>query len=95
MNSQDANALAQTPPMGRNSWNMFGARTDENVVLETADALVSSGLRDCGYDHVVIDDWWSVKAGRDGNGDLIPDPEKFPSAITALADYLLKVTCGG
>jgi alpha-galactosidase len=80
--------LASTPPMGWNSWNMFGGNVHETVIRETADALVSTGLKDCGYDYVVIDDCWSKKDGRDANGDLVPDPAKFPNGIQALADYV-------
>jgi alpha-galactosidase len=101
-------ALASTPPMGWNSWNTFGHNINEAVVRETADALVSSGLKDCGYEYIVIDDCWSVKDGRDGNGDLMADPLKFPHGIKALADYVHELgfkigiysdaagkTCGG
>jgi alpha-galactosidase len=81
-------ALAATPPMGWNSWNMFGSTITEDAVRGTADALVSSGLKDCGYRYIVIDDCWSERNGRDKNGDLIPDPRKFPSGMKALADYV-------
>jgi alpha-galactosidase len=74
--------------MGWNSWNTFGHNINETVVRETADALVSSGLKDHGYNYIVIDDCWSIKDRRDGNGDLIPDPEKFPNGMKALADYV-------
>ena len=80
--------LALTPPMGWNSWNTFGHAINEAVVRETADALIAAGLKDHGYNYIVIDDCWSVKDRRDANGDLIPDPEKFPSGIKALADDL-------
>ncbi|WP_160319535.1 glycoside hydrolase family 27 protein [Herpetosiphon geysericola] len=80
--------LAPTPPMGWNSWNMFGSTIHEDSVRATADVIVSSGLKDLGYNYVVIDDCWSTKVGRDGNGDLVADPEKFPSGIKALADYI-------
>jgi alpha-galactosidase len=80
--------FASTPPMGWNSWNTFGYNINEAVVRETADALVSSGLKDHGYHYIVIDDCWSVREGRDSNGNLIPDPEKFPNGIKALADYV-------
>src|SRR5690349_6105632 len=86
--SLSVKALASTPPMGWNSWNTFGHNINESVVRETADALVSSGLRDVGYKYIVIDDCWSIKDRRDGNGDLIADPEKFPNGIKALADYV-------
>ena len=80
--------LAATPPMGWNSWNMFGDKIDEASLRETADALVSLGFKDCGYDYLVIDDCWSVKTGRDSHGDLLPDPAKFPSGLKAMVDYV-------
>ena len=82
------NPLASTPPMGWNSWNMFGHNISEASIRETADALVSSGLKDLGYGYIVIDDCWSRKDGRDGNDDLVANPEKFPNGIKALADYV-------
>ena len=78
--------IASTPPMGWNSWNTFGHNVNESVIRETADALISSGLKDYGYNYIVIDDCWSIKDKRNGNGDLIADPEKFPNGIKALAD---------
>ncbi len=81
-------SIALTPLMGWNSWNTFGHNINEAVVRETADALISTGLKDHGYSYIVIDDCWSVKDRRDGNGDLIADPEKFPNGIKALADYV-------
>ena len=81
-------SLAATPPMGWNSWNMFGSNINETALRETADALVSLGLKDCGYDYFVIDDCWSKKDGRDSHGDLLPDPEKFPDGMRALVDHI-------
>lgn len=81
-------SLAQTPPMGWNSWNMFGPAINETAVRETAVALVNSGLHACGYNYLVIDDCWSQKTGRDSHGDLIADPEKFPNGMKALADFV-------
>ena len=80
--------LAATPPLGWNSWNTFGVKVNETLIRQVADSLVSTGLRDCGYEYLVIDDCWSVKENRDSNGDLIPDPERFPTGIKALADYV-------
>jgi alpha-galactosidase len=79
-------SLASTPPMGWNSWNTFGHAINESVMRETADALVATGLKDYGYEYIVIDDCWSIRDKRDGNGDLIADPEKFPNGMKALAD---------
>ena len=73
--------------MGWNSWNRFGAKIDERLVLETAEAMVTSGMRDAGYRYVVIDDGWMAPE-RDRGGDFVADPEKFPSGIKALADRI-------
>lgn len=79
--------IQNRPPMGWNTWNTFGEKINEKLVRDTADILVSSGLRDAGYEYVVIDDCWSRKV-RDEKGRLVPDPEKFPSGMKALADYI-------
>ncbi|HVZ78302.1 MAG TPA: glycoside hydrolase family 27 protein, partial [Gemmatimonadaceae bacterium] len=79
--------LAATPPMGWNSWNRFGCDINESLIRETADAMVSSGMRDAGYQYVNIDDCWMAPA-RDANGRLVPDPQRFPHGIKALADYV-------
>jgi alpha-galactosidase len=79
--------LAQTPPMGWNSWNPFGKHVSEDVIRATADAMVMSGLKEVGFEYVVIDDIW--QGGRDSvTGLLYPDPDRFPSGIKALADYV-------
>lgn len=78
--------LARTPPMGWNSWNRFQCDVGEQLVRETADALVASGLRAAGYQYVIIDDCW--QSGRDASGDILPDPVRFPSGMRALADYV-------
>jgi alpha-galactosidase len=74
--------------MGWNSWNSFGSTVNEHAVCEMADIMVSSGLQACGYEYVVIDDCWSIKEHRDSNGDLIPDPQRFPNGIKPVADYV-------
>jgi alpha-galactosidase len=77
-----ANALARTPPLGWNSWNVWGAAVDQQKVLDAADALVRSGLAAHGYQYVVIDDAWMGK--RDERGELQPNG-KFPD-MRGLAD---------
>ena len=78
--------LARTPPMGWNSWNRFQCDVSEALVKETADALVATGMKDAGYQYVVIDDCWQVE--RDAQGAIVPDPKRFPSGMKALADYV-------
>jgi alpha-galactosidase len=78
--------LARTPPMGWNSWNHFACDVSAQLIRETADAMVASGLRDAGYQYVVIDDCWQV--GRDAEGRLVADSVRFPGGIKPLADYV-------
>lgn len=79
---------AVTPPMGWNAWNYFGWRDiNEENVRAIADAMVEKGYRDAGYTYVCVDDVW-MSRGRDENGDLIANPERFPSGMKALGDYL-------
>src|SRR5437764_1405869 len=80
------NGLARTPPMGWNSWNKFACDVREDLIRSIADAMVSSGMKDAGYQYVVIDDCWQVARDKDGN--IIPDPERFPHGMKALADYV-------
>jgi alpha-galactosidase len=78
--------LAGTPPMGWNSWNRFACDVSEKLIKATADAMVATGMRDAGYQYVVIDDCWQVS--RDTEGNIVPDPARFPSGMKALADYV-------
>src|SRR6266496_3178731 len=63
------NGLAKTPPMGFNDWNSFGCNVDEQLIKQTADYFVSSGLKDAGYNYVNIDDCWMTH-DRDAAGKL-------------------------
>jgi alpha-galactosidase len=100
------NGLALTPPMGWNSWNKFACNVTEKILRDTADAIVASGMRDAGYEYVVVDDCWHGK--RDSNGFITSDPQRFPSGMKAIADYVHskglkfgiysdagRLTCGG
>ncbi|MGH9457849.1 MAG: glycoside hydrolase family 27 protein [Thermoanaerobaculia bacterium] len=84
--AQKYDGLATTPPMGWNSWNHFGCNVDEAVVRAAADAMVASGMKAAGYEYVVIDDCW--QGTRDEMGFIRPDPDRFPSGMKALADYV-------
>jgi alpha-galactosidase len=80
------NGLARTPPMGWNSWNKFACNVSEDLIKQAADAMVSSGMKDAGYQYIVIDDCWQVS--RDPAGNIVPDPHRFASGMKALADYV-------
>jgi len=96
--------VAKTPPMGWNSWNYFAERVTDKNIRDSADQIVSSGMKDAGYVYVNIDDTWEGQ--RDASGVLHTN-DKFPD-MKALADYVhskgLKIgiysspgpkTCGG
>ena len=80
------NGLALTPPMGWNSWNKFGCDVSEELIKQAADAMVATGMKDAGYEYIVIDDCWQV--ARDEQGNIVVDPQRFPSGMKALADYV-------
>ena len=80
--------LVNRPPMGWNTWNTFGHAISDSLVRESADAFERLGLKEAGYQYIVIDDCWSLKT-RDSQTDrLVPDPEKFPEGMKAVADYV-------
>ncbi|MFB7634616.1 glycoside hydrolase family 27 protein [Streptomyces sp. NPDC056149] len=81
------NGLAHTPPMGWNSWDTFGCNASEQIVKDTADFMASSGMRDAGYQYLTIDDCW-MRRSRDAGGNLVPDPQKYPDGLAALAAYV-------
>lgn len=88
------------PPMGFMSWERFRCETNctenpqhcihENLYMSIADALVKHGFAQAGYTQVSIDDCWTSKTGgRDPDTHrLIADPDRFPSGIAHLAEYV-------
>lgn len=84
--AQKFEGLADTPPMGWNTWNKFACNVDENLIKGAADAMVESGMKDAGYEYIVIDDCWHGE--RDEKGFIQADPERFPSGMKALVDYV-------
>ena len=91
-------ALALTPPLGWNSWNVWGGNVTADHVRAAADGMVTSGLAAQGYTYINIDDAWEagwrkgpnggndVAAGRDANGEILTN-EKFPD-MKGLVDYI-------
>lgn len=84
--TRTANGLALTPPMGWNSWNKFACNVNEKVIRDTADAIASNGMKEAGYQFVVIDDCWH--GPRDANGFITEDKTRFPGGLKALGDYI-------
>jgi len=112
------NGLARTPPMGWISWQRFRCNIDckndpngcisEKLYMDMADRMAADGYKEAGYEYVNIDDCWASKQRDPKTMKLVPDPERFPSGMKALADYVhskgLKLgtygdmgtlTCGG
>ena len=82
--TQSTSAVAQTPPMGWNSWNFFFGKVTDKDIRDSADQIVATGMRDAGYVYVNIDDTW--EGDRDASGVLHTNA-KFPD-MKALADYV-------
>jgi len=80
------NGLGRTPPLGWNSWNKYYCDINENLIKETADALVATGLDKKGYKYVNIDDCWEGE--RDKDGYIHENPKTFPKGIALLAEYV-------
>jgi len=103
---QKDSLLAQTPPMGWNSWNFFEETVSEKILMEITDAMVANGMALKGYQYIIIDDYWV--GGRDEHNKLFPDKKRFPNGMKKLADYIhskgmklgiysdaAEFTCGG
>lgn len=80
------------PPLGWNSWctDDFCGLLDlcfEEEIHEIADAMVSSGLVAAGYKLLELDDCWAA-TNRSADGNLQPDPARFPAGIKALVQYV-------
>ena len=77
---------APTPPMGWNSWNLVEKEVDEQILKVMADALVRTGMKDAGYQYILVDDYWV--GGRDSQNKLYPDLKRFPNGMKVVADYI-------
>ncbi len=88
ISAQKFQGLALTPPMGWNSWNTFATNINEKLVVEIADNMVKSGMKDAGYTYIVLDDGWMAMQRDSVTGNLVPDPVKFPNGIKKVVDYV-------
>lgn len=80
--------IVKKPPMGWNTWNTFGHQINEAIVKESTDAFVKLGLRDYGYEYIVIDDCWSEKKRDPETDRLVADHIKFPKGMKDIGDYI-------
>jgi alpha-galactosidase len=81
------NGLGHTPPMGWNTWNKFDCNINETLIRDSAQALISTGLANLGYRYVNLDDCW-MSHERTLDLKYQGDPDRFPSGMKALGDYL-------
>lgn len=80
-------AVAVNPPlMGWSSWNTYGFEINDSVIKAQADAMLELGFKECGYNHINIDDGFF--GGRDENGKLLIHPTRFPNGLRPLVDYI-------
>jgi alpha-galactosidase len=78
--------IALTPPMGWNSWNCWAGAVDQEKVLRSARAMVSSGLINHGWTYINVDDTW--QGTRDPQTHALqPDLKKFPD-MKSLCDQI-------
>ncbi|WP_415910892.1 NPCBM/NEW2 domain-containing protein [Oleiharenicola sp. Vm1] len=77
--------IALTPAMGWNSWNCWGVSVDQEKVLASARALVTTGLVNHGWSYVNIDDTWQGR--RTGPAHALQPNAKFPD-LKRLCDEL-------
>jgi alpha-galactosidase len=83
----ESNGLAPTPPMGWNDWYSEFCGVNAQSVEQTAQAMVSNGMKAAGYQYVNIDDCWMAPT-RDSAGNLVPDPTRFPQGIKPVSDFV-------
>jgi alpha-galactosidase len=69
--------IGLTPPMGWNSWNIYGTKVTQALVLANAKAMAGSGLINHGWAYMNIDDAWQGSRGGKWNA-IQPNPETFP-----------------
>jgi alpha-galactosidase len=83
----ESNGLAGTPPMGWNDWYSAYCTVSAQLVEQTAREMVANGMAAAGYRYVNIDDCWMAPY-RNGAGDLVADPTRFPNGIAPVAAYV-------
>jgi alpha-galactosidase len=82
------NGLARTPQMGWNNWNSLGCNVSEDLLLSTAEILISSGLSDLGCNYVLLNDCWQELRGRGSDGCIIVDAQNFSDGMKQIAEHL-------
>ncbi len=80
----------QLPTMGWSSWNTYRVNISDSLIMRQADAMVATGLKDAGYNHINIDDGYF--GGRDAaTGQLLIHPTRFPKGLKPVVDHIHKL----
>lgn len=80
-------SMAQNAPvMGWSSWNTYHVNISDSLIRRQADALISTGLKDAGYQYVNVDDGFF--GYRDETGKMHSHPQRFPNGLKGVADYI-------
>ena len=82
------NGLGRLPPLGWSSWNYFATEINETLIMEMADAMVQTGLRDVGYEYINVDAGYLQHERNATTGQLVVNKSRFPSGMRKLADYI-------
>lgn len=80
-----ASSLGSTPQMGFNTWNSFKGNYNQSIIHDVADLMVSLGLKDVGYNYLLLDEGWSDMERTD-EGYLQANRTTFPDGIKPLAE---------
>lgn len=84
--SQEFKRNFPPPLMGWSSWNTYHVNINEGLIKSQADALVSQGLKEVGYQYINIDDGFF--GHRDENGKMVAHAERFPNGMRVVSDYI-------
>ncbi|KAG7444754.1 glycoside hydrolase family 27 protein [Guyanagaster necrorhizus] len=81
------NGVGRLPFMGYNTWNAYYCNIDEDTIYETAELIVSLGLKEVGYEYMNIDDCYAEKQ-RNSDGDIVENAQRFPSGMRNLTNRI-------
>lgn len=76
----------QPPIMGWSSWNTYRVNISDSLIMRQAEALVSTGLKDFGYNYINIDDGFF--GYRDASGKMHPHAQRFPNGLRCVSDHI-------
>lgn len=75
------------PFMGWLSWNAVQSEVSEAIVKQVVDLFIDKGLYDCGWNTVMMDDWWHAN-NRAADGSPQPNATRFPNGLTPVSEYV-------